>query len=231
MTAEEPLDPFDPSGPAEAEHPQDRDLAALLRAHDPAADLPPLTPAHRARLRATVQEVDMTRSRRTPLLAAAAAVAVIAVGGGLVLAGGSDDTAPDRAAAESASTSGDDAGEAAAAPTVTDLTDAGGVSAKCLPPESNPQVVAAQEVVVDAVATEVSDDTVTLTPSRWFAGAPTDLVVIAAPPAAGRMSEMSVEFVPGERYLVSATGGAVTACGFTAPWSADLEAVYEAAFS
>lgn len=209
--------------------PGEPELAALLRAHDPAADLPPLTPAHRARLRATVQEADMTRSRRTPLLAAAAAVAVLAVGGGIALTGGSDPDPADTSAADTSTSAGD--GEAAAAPTVTALTDGGAISAKCLPPESNPQVVAAQEVVVDAVATEVADDTVTLTPSRWFAGAPTDVVVIQAPPAAGGMSEMSVEFVQGERYLVSATGGNVTACGFTAPWSADLEAVYEAAFS
>ncbi len=39
-----------------------------------------------------------------------------------------------------------------------------------------------------------------------------------------------MHFEEGGRYLVSATDGRVTVCGFSAPYSAELAALYEQAF-
>ena len=40
----------------------------------------------------------------------------------------------------------------------------------------------------------------------------------------------AVSFEAGQRYLVTANGGFVTVCGFSAPYSADLAAMYAQAF-
>ena len=40
----------------------------------------------------------------------------------------------------------------------------------------------------------------------------------------------AADFQTGQRYLVSANDGFVTVCGFTAPYSDDLAALYAEAF-
>jgi hypothetical protein len=40
----------------------------------------------------------------------------------------------------------------------------------------------------------------------------------------------AADFKAGQRYLVSANDGFVTVCGFTAPYSDDLAALYAEAF-
>ena len=72
---------------------------------------------------------------------------------------------------------------------------------------------------------------VTLVPTRFYAGSPTDVVKVSAPPADLRALIGATEFEKGGRYLVSATDGTVTVCGFSGPWSADLAALYDRAFS
>jgi hypothetical protein len=41
----------------------------------------------------------------------------------------------------------------------------------------------------------------------------------------------AIEFKQGERYLVSAAGGHVNSCGFTAAYSPDLATIFDKAFS
>jgi len=206
------------------DEPHDR-LHDRLRAADPAASLSPADPERVARLLEDVMSTELTTENRAtgtrdrgPLtwLVAAAAVLIIA-GVGLfgVLNHGDDPTAPPTAADDK---------------TVTELTapSAAAYAAKCMVP--NAGTLAQQTVAFEGTATAIADDMVTLTVDHWYAGDPTDLVRVQAPPA--DLAELigAVDFERGGRYLVSATDGRITVCGMSAPWSADLAALYDQAF-
>ncbi|MBS43920.1 MAG: hypothetical protein CMH83_12315 [Nocardioides sp.] len=221
----------------------ERDLRALLHAADPASTLPPLGGRQIDRMVEETMTDDTdtqpvpARSRRlTWLVAAAAAVVILAVVGGFALTGGTDqvDSAGDTPGEVVDSVAEDpsaDAGEEADAPTVTELSVGDtGTAGRCLPPDRAPQVIAGQDVVVDAVVESISGSTVTLRPTRWFSGEETDLVTVQAPDEQLQQLLVAVDFAEDERYLVAATEGQVTLCGFTAPWTPELEQVYETAF-
>lgn len=229
----------------------DDDLRARLRAGDPASALPPADPARVARLLEDTMTDDLTdlsgqadesradglRGRsRTTWTVAAVAVAALVVGTGLTLKmigddGGTVPTAGDTAsvpAAPGSPSTGDDGGPEE---TVTDLTAGGAAtSGRCLTPAAAPQVVAGQDTVVDATVESVSGGTVTLRPTRFYAGDPTDLVVVQAPGPELEALLSAVRFEEGGRYLVAATDGRVTLCGFTDRWSQELADVYATAF-
>ncbi|MEO9323009.1 hypothetical protein ABFT23_05925 [Nocardioides sp. C4-1] len=225
----------------------DRELEALLRAADPASDLPPADPTRVARLledtmtdpqpHASRTDGAPHRGRATWL---AAAVAALLIGGGVLFAAtrGDDGPAPSAGDAPSDATTpsgdGDVNGATGATdgpPTVTELTAAGAaLQTKCMVPTESPQVVAGQETVFDGVVESVSGSTVTLVPSKFYAGQATDLVVVQAPGAEMEALLSAVSFEEGERYLVAATDGRVTLCGFSARWSEALAATYAEAF-
>ena len=226
----------------------DDELRALLRSLDPAASLPPADPTGVARLLEDTMTDQLTdesrsdhargRSRLTWLVAAAAAVLI---GGGVLLAVGQGDddtpvtagdgpssTAPAAPASSSATDTGTDTGSG----TVTDLTASGGAGAqKCLTPEAAPDVVASQSTVLDGVVESISGSVVTLRPSRFYAGDATDLVTVTAPSDDMRALLSAVRFEEGKRYLVAATDGRVTFCGFSAEYTDALARVYETAFA
>ncbi len=192
---------------------------------DPAASLSPADPERVARLLEDVMSTELTSENRAtgtrdrgPLtwLVAAAAVLIIA-GVGLfgVLNHGEDPAAPPTAAD---------------AKTVTELTapSAAAYAARCMVP--NADTIAQQTVAFEGTVTAIADNLVTLTVTHWYAGGPTDLVRVQAPPADLAQLIGAVEFERGGRYLVSATDGRITVCGMSAPWSADLAALYEQAF-
>ncbi|WP_148611519.1 hypothetical protein [Nocardioides rubriscoriae] len=219
------------------------DLRALLRSVDPASSLPQADPTRVARLledTMTHQPTDESRadgthhrSRLTWTMAAAAAVLIV---GGVFFAVGGDrgDDAPAPSAGEAPSSR---AGGAAAPPvdaplrTVTELTvAAAAANGKCLVPEAAPDVVAKQETVFDGTVQSISGSAVTLLPTRFYHGDPTDLVVVQAPGQEMDALLTAVTFEEGKRYLVAATDGRVTLCGFTAEYSDSLAAVYGQAF-
>ena len=101
-------------------------------------------------------------------------------------------------------------------------------SARCMVPTS--EVLARQTLAVDATVTTLAGGVVTLAPSHWYAGTPTDVVRVQAPQQDLQALIGAVRFCEGGRYLVSATDGQVTVCGFSAPWSSRLAALYAAAF-
>jgi len=94
----------------------------------------------------------------------------------------------------------------------------------------NAEVLAEQTTAFDGTVTSVTGDVVTLTPTTWYAGEPTDTVEVQAPSADMQRLLSAVSFEQGGRYLVSATGGRVTLCGFSAAYSDDLAAIYTQAF-
>ena len=201
------------------------ELRQRVQAADSAASLPPADAERVARLLEDVMSTELTEENRetgtrgrSPLtwLVAAAAVLIIVGVGVVAVRGLTDDSAPPPVAGGT--------------PTVAHLAapDAAAYSAKCLVPTA--EVLAQQEVAFDGTVSSISDDTVTLDVSHWYAGGSADQVGVQAP--AEELQELvgAVKFHAGGRYLVSASNGQVTVCGFSAPYSADLAAVYAQAF-
>ncbi|MDF1604872.1 hypothetical protein [Nocardioides sp. YIM 152315] len=203
----------------------DDELLARLRAADPATSLPPADPEGTARLVEDVMSTELTTEnretgtrQRSPLTwaVAAAAVLVIAGAGFLGLRAVTDDgSAPT------------DAGQAA--PSATHLTVSDDVGAgKCMVPTAD--VLGRADVAFDGTVTAVDGDLVTLTPTHWYAGDPTDEVTVTAPSVQMQRVASAVSFEQGGRYLVSAVDDQVSLCGFSAAYDDDLAAVYQQAF-
>jgi len=202
------------------------ELRDRLRAVDPASTLPAAHPDQVGRLLEDVMSTELTTENRqtgtrgrgplTWLVAAAAVLIIAGVGVFAVLNPGDDPAAPPTAAD---------------AQTVTELSAPGtaAYSARCMVPSAD--TLARQSVAFDGTVTTVADGVVTLDVTHWYAGGPTDLVRVQAPPAELQQLVGAVKFQEGGRYLVAATDGQVTVCGFSAPYSADLAALYDQAFS
>lgn len=166
----------------------------------------------------------MTKDRTTRAAASATLLWVLAAcgtgtdGGD---AGSNGDGGADRPyGSPSSSTTSEDA-------SVTELRVPGGTG-RCMAP--NVRVLRAQEVAFEGTVTQVADGEATLEVSRWFVGEETDLAVVRTP-AEGLVSlGYGTELVEGEDYLVSATDGDVTLCGFTGPVTPRLETLYLKAY-
>ena len=221
--------------------PDDRELRARLRAGDPAASLPPADPRRVARLledimRESTDTPDTpgtTRAgaapaaggarpadlrHRGPLtwLVAAAAVVLIA-GAAFVLVGRG--TGPTDAPVAGAPTSR----------STTHLTlPAARAGARC--PVVDTALLRGRDLAVDATVRDIAGDRVTLVPRTFYAGRPTDLVVVRAARPDPTGLDGAVDFRAGGRYLVSANGGVVSVCGLSAPWSRHLADLYAEAF-
>ena len=197
----------------------DTGLFERLRAHDPAASLPPAEPAQVARLLedAMSHDLDTPARHRSPLtwLVAAAALLVIAGVGVFAVVGGDDEpqvpTAQDPA------------------PTVVELSARPPVAGRCAVPTA--EILSYQETAFDGTVSAITDGTVTLDVAEWYRGGPADQVTVDAPPADLQALVQAADFQTGQRYLVSANDGFVTVCGFTAAYSDDLAALYAEAFA
>ncbi|WP_243058962.1 hypothetical protein [Nocardioides sp. SR21] len=208
----------------------DDELLHRLQASDPAASLPPADPERVARLLEDVMSTELTtenretgthdRSPLTWLVAAAAAVIIAGVGIFAFLQLNDDSTTP--VAVDPVQVSD---------PTVTVLSapQEAAYAAKCMVPSA--EVLAGQTVAFDGTVTGIDGSTVTLTPTTWYAGDPTDTVEVQAPSADMQLLLSAVSFEDGGRYLVSATDGRVTLCGFSAAYSDELATIYARAFA
>lgn len=205
----------------------DDDLRGRLRSADPAASLPPADPAGVARLLEDTMSNDVeTESRqdglrhRSPLtwLVAAAAVVVIGGVGAFAVWNRDSDGTP-------VPPIGGD-GEAS----VTELSAAAPEqTGRCLPP--SPKPLAGADIAFDGTVIELQGGQATLTPSRWYAGEPTDQVTVQAPSADLQALLAAVDFEEGGRYLVAAgDDGRVMLCGFSAAYSPKLAGIYDQAF-
>ena len=143
---------------------------------------------------------------------------------GLLLAAG----AGSRMGRPKALVRGDD-GEPWMVRSVRALTD-GGCAQVTVVLGASAETLAQQTVAFDGTVTTLADGAVTLSVGHWYAGGPTDLVRVQAPEEELQELVGAVKFKQGGRYLVSATDGQVTVCGFSAPYSADLAALYDQAF-
>jgi hypothetical protein len=205
----------------------DDELRARLRGADPASSLPPADPDRAARLLEDAMSTDhLTESRetgthdRSPLtwLVAAAAILIIAGVGffGFESLTGNDDKVPSAQGPT-----------AATEPTVTELT-GGAPAARCMVPTA--EMLANQSIAFEGTVQTIADSVVTLEASTFYAGSPTDLVAVKAPPEQLTALIGAVEFEQGGTYLVSATGGRVSVCGLSGPVTPALTAMYAKAF-
>lgn len=203
----------------------DAELLARLQASDPAASLPSADPHRVASLLEDVMATELTTESRetgtrdrgplTWLVAAAAVVVIAGVGIVGVRALTGDDTTP---------TASDPGSH-----TVTNLEVADSAGAgKCMVP--NAEVLSTADLAFDGTVASIKGDDVTLAPTHWYAGEPTDTVTVTAPSEQMQRVASGVEFRTGERYLVSATDSYVSLCGFSAPYSDQLAGVYAEAF-
>jgi hypothetical protein len=206
----------------------DEELKARLLASDPAASLPPAAPHEVARLLEDVMATELTtESRETgtrnrgPLtwMVATAAVLVIAGVGifGVRALTGDSDPVPTPTASEPEP-------EAITTLSLPETAAAG----KCMVP--NAEALSNADIAFDGVVTSIVDDAVFLEPSHWYTGEPSEEVVVTAPSEQMQRVASGVIFQVGDRYLVSATDFRVSLCGFSAPYSAELAAVYADAF-
>lgn len=101
-------------------------------------------------------------------------------------------------------------------------------SGRCLPPSVT--VLQQQEVAFDGVVRSIAGGLATLEPSHFYAGDPTDIVVVKAPGGELQALLAAVDFEEGDRYLVAASDGRVAVCGLSARYSQELAALYDEAF-
>jgi len=198
------------------ETPESDELLARLRAADPASRAVTPAPTWIDDLtEATMSTTTENRTRRTWVLAAAAAV-VVAVIGGFFALGGGDDNKPE------ANTPGP----------VFELAAPGATDARCM--VVTPKALARSESAFEATVTSLEGREATLKIEKWYAGTDDAQRSTRAhlTSATQSMNELigSVQFKVGNRYLISANDGVMTACGFSAAWSQGLEDKYVAAF-
>lgn len=238
----------------------DPELRAMLRSVDPARSLPPRLADDVARLVSTTIAADAadlgerdirvaagdqvggrraSHRTRLPLLVAAAAVVAVAGVGSWVGA--------DRSPRESGPVAGDavtpaaprtsdpatttapgapSSSGAASLPTVLQVPVSAPV--RCMPP--NVGVLELQQVAFEGSVTSIADGVVTLTPSTVYVGDVADTVQVQAPGPDMTALLNAVQFEVGKDYLVSASDGQVTLCGFSAETSPELRTLYQQAF-
>jgi hypothetical protein len=197
-------------------HDDDRLLREQLRGADPARDLAPLPPTwldHRMEQLMTDQTplTPVADVRRSPAmriwvpiaLAGTAAAAAVAIAVPLML-GGTPSVEP------------------------LALPEGGGLaSGSCL--AVTPEGLLDQEQAFAARVLTVEGDVVTFEVTERFAGEVADRVTV--PQVDELSSDFSlVPFAAGDSVLVAATNGTVTGCGLSGADTAELRAVYDAAF-
>ena len=161
-----------------------------------------------------------TRRTRSVL---AVPVLVLALAG--LAACGSDDS--DKIAADTSETTSATTTDSSSEPVelVADASTAG----KCAVPSA--QTLATFDTAFSGTVTSLEDGTATLAVDQWYAGGDAGTVTVTTPEKDLAALLMAVEFEKGKSYLVSATDGRVTLCGFTAETTPELQALYDEAFA
>jgi hypothetical protein len=201
--------------------PTGRDPIDRLRAADPvrADDVPD---ASLARVSARIQEHIVTDIQHTST--AAPNRRPFALLGGLVLAGA---FALAIAFGSNLGARAPGGGPIAANPTPSENPAAGGGMASCL--VYDPANLPTFDIVFDGTVTAVDGDQVTFDVNEGWKGADGSVTLTAPDTDIALLGEMP-EFQVGGRYLVTAAGSNINACGYTLDYDADSAAAWAAAF-
>lgn len=135
--------------------------------------------------------------------------------------------APEGPSSESASESGDTSTSSSG---TVELTADASAAGKCAVP--NAETLAGFDTAFEGTVTSIDDGTATLMVDQWYAGGDgAETVTVTTPSKELRDLLSAVEFQADRTYLVSADGGRVTLCGFSAETSPELETLYQSAFA
>lgn len=111
----------------------------------------------------------------------------------------------------------------------TELTVGAAPAGRCMVP--NAALLQTQDLAFEGTVTGLDGGTATLAVDRWFKGAGSDSVTVAAPSEQLRDLLIAVAFQQGGTYLVSAKDGQVSLCGLTAEKDQRLEGLYAEAYA
>lgn len=161
----------------------------------------------------------MNTSRPRSILVVLAATAALAACG----ADGDSDGGTDSGTDTSTPTSSTEVGSGTLA-----LTADGSTAGKCKVPSAD--TLATFDTAFAGTVTSLDGGTATLAVDQWYAGDEAATVTVESPSKDLQDLLMAVDFEEGRSYLVSATGGRVTLCGFTAEENPELQAMYDEAF-
>ena len=168
-----------------------------------------------------------TRRTRSAL---AVPVLVLALAG--MSACGSDDSdviAADTSETTSATTSETTSEAPDASSEPVELTVDATTAGKCAVPSA--QTLSTFDTAFAGTVTSLEDGTATLAVDEWYAGGDAATATVTTPEQDLAALLMAVEFEKGRSYLVSATDGRVTLCGFTGETTPELQALYDEAFA
>ena len=104
----------------------------------------------------------------------------------------------------------------------------GGGMASCL--AYDPAALPTFDIVFDGTVTAVDGDQVTFDVNEGWKGA-SEIITLTAPAADMALTGPIPDFQVGGRYLVTAAGSTVNACGFSLAYDADTAASWAAAFA
>jgi hypothetical protein len=191
----------------------DPELEQRLQRIDPAADTVPVDTAGSPRARTLMEQIMQTTPAEAPPshrrrwvgvgAAIVGAAAVVALGVAVVNRG--SDT-PEQVSASYSLQAGD-------------------AMAMCLPLSEAPPPPAGTTAFGGVVATADAEQVV-LDVDQVYAGDEVDVVTLAAGPDVTTVALDGVEFVPGQRYLVTVVDGVVQICGRSGQATPELEAIY-----
>ncbi|MDT4920204.1 MAG: hypothetical protein QOI15_1106 [Pseudonocardiales bacterium] len=202
------------------------DAELRLRAADPAGPSRPLPPSRVTRaelieeIMTTTDEAPATptpsaKPSRTRWLLAAAAVAAIAVAGTLVAVNVGSDSKPTAAPQKTV--------KHLALPTV-----GGPATQMCIRFEADH--LRDMPVAFSGTVAEATDTDVLIDVDHWYKGGSADQVQLANHNQPEVALEGGIQFEVGHRYLVSASDGTVSMCGYSGEWSAEFEQSFQEAF-
>jgi len=211
------------------------EMLRRLRAADPASTLAEADPERVARLledAMTQTQSPKTHGSRRFLTAGLIAAALVLGGFALSLVLSNDDSPPVAGGADKGSPSSPadpsttpKTGEALSTTTL-ELGDAAAV--KCQVP--NVRVLKNQDLAFEGTVAAIDGSQVTLDVKRWFRGDSVDQVIVRSASEQLLLALSGVEFETGSSYLVSATEGQVTLCGFSDLTNDKLAKLYEKAY-
>lgn len=91
-------------------------------------------------------------------------------------------------------------------------------------------ILADMPVAFAATATTVGGNSLTLHVDRWYTGGSAETVTVDVPSGQTSAALDGVDFVQGERYLLTATNGTVNGCGYSGSATPQLEKAFAEAF-
>lgn len=127
--------------------------------------------------------------------------------------------------------SADDAGPADSGeppPAVELVAGPGPAGARCIPVTA--EAVARMPLALRGTAVTVADDEVVLDVEEWYVGGDAGQVRLEPGGPVGPTLFGDVAYAEGEAYLLTASEGKVSVCGFSGPATPELQAIYDAAF-